>query len=524
MSKNTNSTTSVLRGAGGRGFKASTLVLAVIFAFFFTMGCGMENNGNVWIVSGNAALSLLITVALACAFYFAIAWAESHVRLREDGEDYWTRTKAFIWVPAVLFIGMLPHLICNLPGSVTYDAKYQLSQALGMSKLYNHNPVLDTWIYGFFFRAGRVIFRSDNGGVMGIALFQLFMFALSFSWLIYEGYRLVKSKLFIFLSLAFYIIIPMFGGAAQVVLKDSLHLPFFIMLLACQTGILREPSKGKIALYGLLLALTSLTRAMAMLYAFAGGIAMLLVFIVKKKSFRGLMASAVLAAALIVVLWDHALLPALDIGKYPSLEKYSLPLQQAAYVTVNHELTAEETAAIENILDVETIREVYDPNLSDPLKQNFKYGEMGPFWKVYISWYFKYPKDMLKSIFVSYYKYLYPYSIGKVNYRSYIQDCSDIGLYFSTYFPTLRKVAAKYAQLWEELPLLPLFVGPGLYSWVLIYALARKRREYWPVFMPLLFLFIGLFLAAVNGETRYALPIIAASPLMLALTRPRRDF
>ncbi len=497
----------------------SRLVLALIYALFLAMGESMERKGGMNLFPGKPVLMLGVVALLTVLFYFILCLIDKLLSKQRPGADpgFWKKSLAWIWVPAILFLGLSVYLIFNLPGSVTYDGMWQLSQGLGLSKLYNHNPVLVTWAYGFLFKVGRFILHTDNAGVIAIALFQTAAMAAAFSWLIYEGFMMLRSKFFIFAAVVFYVAVPLFGGSAQVVLKDSFHVPFFIAMLSCMAGIIRKPSKLKMVLLCVLLILASLTRSMAMLYSLAGGVALAAAFLAKKREHRGFLAAMVAAAACFVLLWNNVLLPALDIGKYPSLEKYSLPLQQVAYVVVNHELTPEETAAIENVLDVETIREVYNPDISDPLKENFKYGDMGPFWKLYASWFFKYPADMVKSVFKSYYKYLDPYSLGRTNYRNYIQDCSGIGLNFYSMLPQQRQRLLDYVNTWESNPVLRLFMGPGLYSWILIYGLARGHRDHWPVFIPLLFLFIGLFLAAVNGETRYALPVIAAAPLIIAM-------
>ena len=60
-------------------------------------------------------------------------------------------------------------------------------------------------------------------------------------------------------------------------------------------------------------------------------------------------------------------------------------------------------------------------------------------------------------------------------------------------------------------------MGPGLYTWMLFFTLARCRKNRdgaaFLILLPLVLLCAGLLLTPLNGETRYAYPIIASVPL-----------
>ena len=71
---------------------------------------------------------------------------------------------------------------------------------------------------------------------------------------------------------------PVFGYAGQVVLKDTLHMAAFMIMLSAQLTVMRKPQTKWSIVYGLSLLLVSLTRAMASVYAVAGGLATVVFF------------------------------------------------------------------------------------------------------------------------------------------------------------------------------------------------------------------------------------------------------
>ena len=90
------------------------------------------------------------------------------------------------------------------------------------------------------------------------------------------------------------------------------------------------------------------------------------------------LASAALGAALaLVLMFNGLLLPALGITDATASGMYSAAFQQSARVLRDHEVTAEEYAEIDRVLDAENLAELYEPNISDPVKYTFKQYGLG---------------------------------------------------------------------------------------------------------------------------------------------------
>ena len=495
-------------------FKISNYILSVVLSLLLYYGYIVDNEvSNAYDLT--LFTSLLIVLLISVIVFVIITALEFIVYKTSDINKH-----IWIVIPLILFLGWIPYLVCSFPGSLCYDSMMQLRQIYGVDALSNHNPILDTFIYGILFKSGRLLFGTDNAGVTVIVIFQLVLSSLSFSYVLYQVYNLTKSKFLLFAFLILYILVPLFGCGMQVVLKDVLHLPFFTCMVCFQLDVIRCPSKQNCFGYLVMLILVSLTRAMAYLYAVIGCIGTLVYFLIYKKDKAKTLIAITAILIMFLILWNRILLPLLGIKAYPSEEKYSLPLQQISYVVHNQELTGDEVNMVNSFNNIETIRNEYNPNLADPVKWTFKIDAKDNLWRLYFSWWKKYPKDMVIGFFTSYYKYVYPFSPGYGNCRLYISDCSDMGLDIHYVNEKRRSSLEKYISTWENNPLLELFMGPGLYCCFLAYGFicfARNKSVYLIILLPLLVLFVGLFLTPLNGETRYAYPIIACVPLIISM-------
>ena len=78
----------------------------------------------------------------------------------------------------------------------------------------------------------------------------------------------------------------------------------------------------------------------------------------------------------------------------------------------------------------------------------------------------------------------------------------------------------KWVSVWTEMPLLSLFIGPGLYTWLTIgafaFAIAKKNKQCILTVLPMVIFTLGMLVTPVNGENRYAYPIMAIVPVLLA--------
>ena len=512
-----------------RRFRLSSLLLALCFALIWLVGLCRTVSGAVFFLPTRLPTEPLQLAVFTVFFYAAVELLNarldaSRVPAPAAAEREGRR---FFLIAALLLLAWLPHFAANFPGSLCVDARGQLAQALGLSAWNSDNPVLDTLVFGLLFKAGRALSGRDSGGVALIVAVQYLLMALSFSYVCLTARRLTGSARLETAGALFFALLPMFGGAGQVVLKDTLHLPFVLMLLCTWLDFCAEPgSRGRALRFGALLLFSALTRKAAIGYSLAAGAALVILFWRRRYPLRALLASVLSAAALYFAL-ELAVIPACGIGPELKGEFYALPFRQIAYTARAQDagIGEDEKAVIDAVLDYEAVKESYDPDSADSIKWLLHGSgeDMRAFRRLYGSWLRRYPADMLRAAVSGFWKYVYPFSPGYMPYRAYMADCTELGLRLEYFFPALHRSMLDYAAAWADSPLLTLFVGPGLYACLLLFAFFRVLRarlgDLLLFLLPLMVLLAGLVFTPVNGETRYAYPIIAAAPLLLALLR-----
>ena len=88
--------------------------------------------------------------------------------------------------------------------------------------------------------------------------------------------------------------------------------------------------------------------------------------------------------------------------------------------------------------------------------------------------------------------------------------------------PDAPQLADAFSRLWSQTPGLGLLNAPGTFSWLLVLAsvaLLRRRKGVALIACLPLWLALGICcVSPVNALVRYMLPIMAATPLLLAYT------
>ena len=424
-------------------------------------------------------------------------------------------------ITGVLFCCYLFWVLCLYPGSVAADTQAQIYEFLGITQFTDQSPLWVTILYGLLYKAGSFIGDGNTGifiGNVAQALLMAFAFSQS-SILIGEK---TNSKCLCFISAAIYAVLPMWGAAAQCLLKDSLHVSIFTLFYIFYIRMLGKENlsnKEFVWLLGLLL-LVSFTRKGSFYIALL--CAALLFFLLPHSRWNAQRTACVTVSLVAVyILVEAVVFPCFHIGKALSVENLSLPLQQVSLVYIQHgdELSSEEVEVIQNVIACDTIEDVFNHNLTDPIKKLYLDNDGNytqDFLRLYLRLGFRYPQTYLNALVGNNWKYFYPLSPGYGSYRRYIAE-NSLGW---------RRVlnwdyCLKYYNFWCEHYPLKLFIGPGIYIWAVFLsaavAFASQNKKKIGITAPILCFSIGLLLTPVNGEVRYAYPIIAVAPLVLIL-------
>ena len=437
----------------------------------------------------------------------------------------------------IIFLGWLPWITLNYPGSGNGDSMWQLGQFLGDETWNAHHPPLSTAIMGSLFTLGRWIIDA-NFGFFLYCLLQTCVGAGVFSLSMKKLLKLGVPIKLCMAGVLFFAFTPLWGAYAQWVDKDLLYAEATLLQAVCMMDVIvrRQCARRDAILLAVVSVVTVLLRHNG-IYAIAPALLLLAVWL--KGVPRRRIAAALLATVVIYEGIVQGLYPAIGLGKASFEDALNIPIQQTARYVCSHrdEITEDERAAIERAFGRFDILLGYDPLLSDPVKTglyNTRYyieyyadesldGYLGEYLKVWFQMFLKHPETYMAAFLNMGYGYLAPVSqrIEAWVQASYFDYLTEIGLYHTLdmkYHDFLGRILSGSMTL----PLIQYLSSPGFYTWIvfiLMVALIKKRRYGALIlFVPGLMNILVCLASPVAGTIRYALPTVAATPLLIGWT------
>ena len=228
-------------------------------------------------------------------------------------------------------------------------------------------------------------------------------------------------------------------------------------------------------------------------------------------------------------------MPLAGIGRGPAGEMLSVPLQQTARYLRDHfeDVTQEEAAILEKGFEVELseIADRYKPDISDPVKANFTDAPdrtyLKEYFRVWAAQFGRHPDTYVQAFLNQIYGYFYPdcpnhgdyLTVTYIGNSEHWQD-GHLDMEFTVKNGVLREFLRHTIYTVEKMPVLSLFYGCGIYTWLLLGAaagmLARGKRRELCVLAPEFVVLLICLVSPVNGYLRYMMPVMAALPLWAA--------
>lgn len=431
-----------------------------------------------------------------------------------------------IFTAFVLLMLIRIAFFCNwFPGLISKDTLEQIREFIGATPPSNHQPWLHTLFIGFFLKLGQFLHIDYQ---ISIAIFSFFsLTVMSLILLAILNYYKTRLPLSAWLILSFlYIFDPIHCIYTLNVGKDAAFayaaVAFSFILIRINHKYESNPKISLLDLFLLVLSgtLFSLLRSNG-LYAWLFTVPFLLYFL--RKNAKPLL-GALCFTAILIFFFKGILLPYNNIKEPDLVESLSVPLQQISY-TINHDgrLSDEDYAFLSNIVDVDSLGDVYDPHISDWVKnlirnkgnQNYLVEHKSEFIHTYFSIGIKNPYNYLLAFF-NQSKGYWHHKMSNYIYYDGVHD-NDLGLKRSPLLPLsfsllMDSFMTSFTNVWHRIWSLNL----NTYMLLFLFAYAIIRKQYWVHFLPILGVFITLVIATpVNDEFRYAYAIYLALPLLL---------
>lgn len=501
-------------------------VLAAVFAGVMTLGTSFAVYGtSEWLTVHTKAAALYLTGRIP--LYFAGMRLVLHA-LSKPSQAKPVRT---VHAALALLVCWLPWYVCLFPGTVSNDSISQLKILLGLAPWSNANPIAQTGLVGVFRQIGLWLGSADAA----VALYCIVQ-AVLMAWLLgsmLSGMSRSRSPRWLLaLSFAFYAFCPVFPVFAFCVGKDT-NFAMAVLFLALECHRIMHLPDGERIRPIRIVNLCIASAACVLLrnpgiYVVILTLAFLLIWSLKRRRFGAPLAGLGCAAAVFLSL--HLLIiPTLDIEPMPETEEYSIPLQQIARVAVSGSFTPEQEAAVDGVIPVDQLREAYNPELSDPVKDMWRKDvtpeQKAAFFKAWPSIIADNPLTCLSATFHNTYAYLYPGYVSTIKPTLLIGDqrtrTANIDGYFDYSINPLSDDLKAFTQTLNRNALYRVLVSPGLYGWITLFALVclmnRRDKRGLLCAVPALFTLAGCMLSAVNGYFRYAMPLYLSAPFLVWL-------
>lgn len=429
---------------------------------------------------------------------------------------------------AVAAIDLVYLLFVLYPGVLTTDSFSTLSQILGMSGYDNVMPFWHTVTVKVFLELGLKLFGDINAAVALFHGAQILFIAVSVAYAMMTMYQMGVPRWLLLAVFVLYALMPHNIVYSVTLWKD---IPFAGAALLMVTALYRLlKGIGRIALPDYLVFTLgavgfSLWRTNGW-YAFALLTVLMLVLIRRRQKVLLILMAVVLVLCWVLI---GPVLDAWGVGGTNFVEAFGIPMQQIARVLHNgRELEPEDMALLSRIFLVDRTAELYDPQISDPVKFNsFRYDQV-PYlvenWMDYLRLYLRIGAQYPQDYWQAWVEQTKGYWNGGYKYWTYtlIMGENDLGIFQSPGDNAVASVYRAWFRYVEKPAIFQCFISIGLHVWTLVACAlvnAVKKREEGLLTVPILVLILGLWVGTpVFSEFRYAYPMILTMPVILAAT------
>lgn len=484
---------------------------------------------------GEAALFFLVALLL-------IRFGPRLLRKSEASEEAKKHT-AGIWAAlafVIILAGWLPWLLSYYPCSADYDVYKPITQYLGLAEKTNAFPWFYCTTVGFFYNLG-LGWGEKNAGMFLYVLLRAVCMSAVYAYLVSRLEKRGIRKPVLALIILFYAIVPVWGAYAKHAFKDTQAAAFFCWFITLTaettTAIRQEKEDKKLFLFCSLSALLMSFYRHNLFFVAIPVILLLVISILKRKGFpHKARAGSFLLAGLILFGGYQVYITAVEkVGPAKAVDALSIPFQQTARTLRDHreKISEEEMEAIRGVLDPDRIGAVYDPLISDRVKDTaHDLAENGNTYA--LTWFrmgFRFPKAYMEALIGQNYGY-YAFTGDQVGHAGnwncgmtifdWVKDPRYDDSFTCDYregTEGIRKALDDWAKTWHGIPVLNLTDMEPLYTWLILLAgclLIHRKR--WLEMIPILGMVLEILFCCgspVNDSFRYFAPVAAAAPAVL---------
>lgn len=528
-----------------------SILISVLFSIFTISATYQTILGDMTSVLFCAGILLLTGIGLLMVYYYLTIWflqVASSMTLTGSGYSY-------AWIPymaaLICFLCWLPYFLYEYPGVMTPDSINQYAQVIGAYQLSNHHSIVHTALIGLFYKIGLSITQDIHTGLALYTIAQMVFMALSAGYVVRTLQKADVITPVVLLTIGFYALMPYNGAYAVTIWKD---IPFAGCMTIFAAALMRFLLRGSFAASSDTIPKLRISEYFTLLipYVLSGTLLCLLrtngwyVFVISVpfiliayRKWLKVMLPVHLIILVFVLFVKYPVMHVYEIPQADFVESLSIPVQQIARVIANKEsLTESEAAYIQQLMDLDQVSTVYQPNCSDNIKNlirqkgnSFLASDKAEFFKMWFSIGIEHPKTYFDAYVAQTNGYWYP----DVNYEVGLADGIYPNEFGLNWQPIIRgniiiKIKELLFKFPKIIPLYGLLWSMGFLLWLILLLAALSLRMGKPasalVCLPFVLLIITLCIATpVATEFRYvyaafyALPLLIVSPFIYESNR-----
>lgn len=454
--------------------------------------------------------------------------AVSKIRIVHEKENDKPIWKVFVVSFIVIFVLYLPYFLRCYPALMSPDSFVQIGHVEKVVFANNH-PFVQTWFFGGIYNLGKIVFGPGNRAIAFYTLVQMGILASLFSLVVAYLYKKKVSKKVCLAVLLFYVLSPLHAFFSVTLWKDIVFGSAFILVMISLLTIIENGLTIKNAVFYVLSILIMLFFRNNGIYIF---LLMVPFVIFALKNFRIKIAILQVAVLGFYFVITGPVYTAIGVKSTNTVEALSIPLQQIARVIVQDKKIDDVSYEyLERLLDIDNIKNVYTPHISDPVKNSVDFELLDEdkvkFLKVWFKVLFEHPVDYVESYLSSTVGYWYPnvvyHAISSTNAANEMYNAYEYGIDNKSLVPEfMAKLIDKTAD--KTLPFSIVFWSSGFYCCLLaisIIAFMYKngiKSRFIIAYLPLVALWGSIMISSpVCAELRYIYGIFTCIPLCLVL-------
>ena len=393
----------------------------------------------------------------------------------------------------------------------------------------SHHPVFQTYMIGFCLSLGRFLV-NDNFGLFLYTLIQSLIYSSVLAYTIkYMSNNGIKSKNRL-IVLGMYLIIPMYLLYSMSAVKDTLYTAFMILFILKVFDIIKNYkeinlSYKYIAVLYFIMLFIGLFRHNGV-YVIALTI-FVLIFYTRKNALKILI--SFFAFFVSIYAFDKVLIPYLGISDGSAREMLSVPFQQTARLVSEKPdfYNEEDIKIIDYILKYNTLASRYNPDLADPVKNEYNKNttkeDLKDYFYVWFKGLKKHPDIYVDATLNNTYGFFYPDKHNWYIYARYDKRVTENGLvdYHYNKLSFLRAFIDGYANTVPYIPIIGAVSNIALNTWAVLilaaYLINTKNKRFLISLLPLFGSILFCFIGPANTYFRYTMPYIFALPVLTVL-------